>query len=116
MRKTHFDGPAKLPFPLGGPDAQVAEQEEGGAKGKKMLPTLKIFYPVFSQSPIGNFAPSDLSASPTAKYQPQHRLNQPRPLSVKALPPGLPFSVSSPRPVSLAKLARLCERPSKNLS
>lgn len=47
MRKALFDGPAKLPFPLGGPDAQVAEQEGGGAKGeKKMLPTLKIFYPL----------------------------------------------------------------------
>lgn len=44
VRKVLFDSPAKLPFPLGGPDALVAVQEEGGAKGKKMPPTIKIFY------------------------------------------------------------------------
>lgn len=44
--KALFDGPAKPPFPLGGPDAQVAQEEEGGAKGKIMPPTLKIFYPL----------------------------------------------------------------------
>lgn len=45
MRKALFLSPAKLPFPLGGPDAQLAEQEEGGAK-KKMPPTLKTFNPL----------------------------------------------------------------------
>lgn len=46
MRRALFLSPAKLPFPRGGPDAQLAEQEEGGAKKKKMPPTLKIFYPL----------------------------------------------------------------------
>lgn len=45
VRKALFLSPAKLPFPLGGPDAQLSEQEEGGAK-KKMPPNPKIFYPL----------------------------------------------------------------------
>lgn len=39
----------KLPFPLGGPDAQVAERGRGRSQEeekKKMPPTLKIFYPL----------------------------------------------------------------------
>lgn len=41
--KALLDGPARPPFPLGGPGAQLAEEEEGGAKGKIMPPTLKRF-------------------------------------------------------------------------
>lgn len=54
MRKALFDGPAKLPFPLGGPDAQVAEQEEGGAKGKKNASDPQDFLPAnFPSHPLG---------------------------------------------------------------
>lgn len=48
VRKALFDGPAKLPFPLGGPDAQPRSlnRKRAEPREKKMLPTLKIFYPL----------------------------------------------------------------------
>lgn len=45
MRKALFDSPAKLPFPLGGPDAQVSNRKRAEPR-KKMPPTLKVFYPL----------------------------------------------------------------------
>lgn len=68
--------------------------------------------------PTENFVPGDLRASPTAKYQPQHRLHQPRPLKRKArVPPSVSPSRSlHPGRFPPATLARLRERPSKTLS
>lgn len=56
MRKALFEGPAKLPFPLGGPDAQVAEQEEGGAQGKENASNPQDFLSAnFLNHPLGSF-------------------------------------------------------------
>ena len=47
--------PANLPFPLGGPDAQVAEQEEGGAKKEKSAFDPQDFLPAsFPNHPLGS--------------------------------------------------------------
>lgn len=53
MRKAFFDRPAKLPFPLGGPDAQVAEQEEGGAKEKNASDPQNFLPTNFPSHPLG---------------------------------------------------------------
>lgn len=114
MRKALFCSPAKLPFPLCGPDAQVSNRKRAEPR-KKMPPTLKIFYPLIFQSPIGKIDPGDLRASPTAKYQPQHRLTVLRSPKRKARPPDLPFSVSPPRPVSPSKIRETLREAERKL-